>query len=231
MLPTDTRILNDAEAVAAEACRLIAEAAREAISERGVFRLVLAGGNTPRRAYELLAETLAENTQDWGAWEIFWGDERCLPADHPERNSRMAQDAWLAGVSIPPTQIHPIPAELGAMAAAAAYAETLREKLPFDLVLLGMGEDGHTASLFPGRAMASGLTSGLTIAEHDAPKPPAERVSLNYSALRDCRRQLILVSGAEKKSAIGAWRAGGDSPISRAAKGEATLLLDQASSD
>lgn len=227
MLPADTRILNDAEAVATEACRLIVEAAREAINERGNFRLVLAGGSTPRRAYELLAETLADTTQDWGAWEIFWGDERCLPPDHPERNSRMAQDAWLVRVPIPPRQIHPIPAELGAVAAASAYAQTLREKLPFDLVLLGMGEDGHTASLFPGHTHESGLTQAV----HDAPKPPAERVSLTCSALRDCRRQLILVTGSGKKSAIGAWRAGGDLPITRAAIEDATLLVDQASFD
>lgn len=223
MLPADTRILNDAEAVAAEAGRYIAEAARDAISERGLFRLVLAGGSTPRRAYELLAAT----QQNWAAWEIFWGDERSLPADHPERNSRMAQDAWLARVPIPSSQIHPIPAELGAVAAAFAYAQTLREKLPFDLVLLGMGEDGHTASLFPGCTHESGLTQAV----HDAPKSPAERVSLTYSALRDCRRQLILVTGSGKRFAISAWRAGGDLPINRAAKEDATLLVDQACFD
>ncbi len=223
MLPSDTRVLADAEAVAAQACRLIAAAARAAIGERKGFRLVLAGGSTPRRTYELLAQT-AREAKEWGAWEIFWGDERCLPVGHPGRNSRIAHDAWLAHVAIPARQVHPIPAELGAVSAAAAYAGTVRDHLPFDLVLLGMGEDGHTASLFPGRAGEG----GLAVAVHDAPKPPAGRVSLNYPALRDCRSQLVLVTGTGKAAALAAWRAGDDLPIARAARGDAVLLVEQA---
>jgi 6-phosphogluconolactonase len=137
MLPAHTEVLVDAEAVAQRACEWLAAAAAVAIRERGVFRLVLAGGGTPQRAYDLLAVT----AQDWDQWEIFWGDERCLPVDHQERNSRM---------SLPTARRFPIPAELGAVAAAVAYAQTISEKLPFDVVMLGMGEDGHTASLFPG---------------------------------------------------------------------------------
>jgi 6-phosphogluconolactonase len=221
MLPHDTRVLADAEAVACEAASLIAAAAVEAIRRHQVFRLVLAGGSTPRRAYQLLAET----AQDWAAWEIFWGDERCLPADHPDRNSRMAHDAWLAHVAIPEQQIHEIPAELGAEAAAAAYAETLRDRLPFDLVLLGMGEDGHTASLFPGRASESAT---LAIAVDNAPKAPAARVSLSAAALGRCMAQLVLVTGSGKVAALAAWRAGADLPIARAVRCDATLLLDEA---
>lgn len=220
MLPADTRILKDAEAVAVEACRLISEAAQESIRQRHVFRLVLAGGRTPRHAYELLAQT----EQDWIAWEIFWGDERCLPADHPERNSRMANDAWLTRVAIPQAQIYPIPAELGATKAALVYAETICDKGPFDLVILGMGEDGHTASLFPGYS----IEDGLTLAVHDAPKPPAERVSLNIQTVRACRNQLVLVSGSGKKSALLAWRNGEGGPIAQVVLGEAMLLVDRA---
>jgi 6-phosphogluconolactonase len=221
MLPHNTHVLADAEAVAAQAARLIAAAAGEAIRRHRVFRLVLAGGSTPQRAYQLLAEM----AQDWAAWEIFWGDERCLPIEHPERNSRMAHDAWLAHVAIPEHQIHRIPAELGARAAAAAYAETLRDKLPFDLVVLGMGEDGHTASLFPGLGSAAGA---LAIAVHNAPKAPAARVSLSLSAIRACVDQLVLVSGSGKAAALAAWRAGADLPITRAVRDDATLLLDEA---
>lgn len=218
MLPADTRLLADGEALASTACRLILDAAQEAIGARRIFRLVLAGGSTPGRAYRLLAKA----RQDWTAWEIFWGDERCLPADHPERNSMLAQQAWLAQVPIPAAQVHVIPAELGAEAAAAAYAKTIIDKMPFDLVLLGMGEDGHTASLFPGSPDAA----GPVIAVHGAPKPPAARVSLNYRSLRACRRQLILVGGAGKAAALAAWRQGEMLPIARAASDNACLLVD-----
>lgn len=255
MLPPDTRLLADPPAVAAEACRLIGEAAQDAIRQRGEFRLVLAGGTTPRLAYERLAGT----AQDWSKWQVFFGDERCLPADHADRNSRMAEAAWLERVAIPPAQIHAIAAEHGAARAAADYARTLNGRRPFDLVLLGMGEDGHTASLFPGpvaghgaaEASAGGVANagasagssavsqvGANAASHaddalvipvlDAPKPPAERVSLSYTALRDSRRQLVLVTGAGKAAALAAWRAGAALPIARAVRDDACLLVDRA---
>lgn len=210
MLPRHTQVLESAEAVALEACRLIANAAQEAICERGVFRLVLAGGTTPARAYDLLAQT----SQDWDRWEIFWGDERCLPIDHPERNSRM---------SLPAKHCYPIPAELGAEQAAAAYAQTLADKLPFDLVLLGMGEDGHTASLFPGFVP----TPHLTVAVFDAPKPPPERVSLSVEALQACRQQLVLVTGAGKAQALAAWQVGANLPMARVVRADACLLTER----
>jgi 6-phosphogluconolactonase len=217
MLPDDTRILADPEALAATACRLIGDAAREAIRQRGVFRLVLAGGNTPNRTYQ----RLATSRQQWAAWEIYWGDERCLPADHPQRNSVQARHAWLAEVPIPPGQIHPIPAERGG-AAAAIYARLIGDRQPFDLVLLGMGEDGHTAGMFPGAPD----DSAAVIAVHNAPKPPAERISLNFDALGAGRQQLVLVSGAEKAAAVAAWQQGEQLPIARATNSHACLLLD-----
>ena len=218
MLPADTRVLADPAAVAAEACRLISAAAVAAIAQRRIFRLVLAGGTTPGRIYQRLATT----PQEWAAWEIFWGDERCLPADDPARNSRMAQMRWLDHVAIPAAQIHPIPAELGAAEAAAQYAETIRNKQPFDLVLLGIGEDGHTASLFPGKK----TQAGAVIAVHDAPKPPAERVSLNFETLRACRQQIVIVTGSEKAAALAAWQHGQNLPIAQAVRHDACMLLD-----
>ena len=218
MLPADTRVLADPEAVAAETCRLISAAAAAAIAQRRIFRLVLAGGTTPGRIYQRLATTV----QQWAAWEIFWGDERCLPANDPARNSRMAQTRWLDHVAIPAAQIHPIPTELGAAEAAAQYAETIRDKPPFDLVLLGIGEDGHTASLFPGTK----AQAGAVIAVHDAPKPPAERVSLNFETLRACRQQLVIVTGSEKTAALAAWQHGQNLPIAQAVRQDACLLLD-----
>lgn len=218
MLPVDTHILNDAESVANKACELIAEAAKEAINKRKIFRLVLAGGSTPQRTYELLAAA----KQEWAAWEIFWGDERCLPTGHPGRNSRMASQCWLQYVAIPARQIHPIAAELGAELSAAEYATTIVEKQPFDLVLLGMGEDGHTAGLFPGGS----CENSPVVAVLDAPKLPSQRVSLNFQTLRACRQQLVLVTGAEKASALAAWRRGENLPIARAVSINTCLLLD-----
>lgn len=218
MLPADTRVLADPAAVATEACRLIGAAAAAAIAQREIFRLVLAGGTTPSQIYQRLATT----AQQWAAWEIFWGDERCLPADDPGRNSHMAQTCWLDHVAIPAAQIHPIPAELGAAEAAAQYSETIRNKQPFDLVLLGIGEDGHTASLFPGRK----VQAGAVIAVHDAPKPPTERVSLNFATLRACRQQLVIITGSEKAAALAAWQHGQNLPIAQAVRRDACLLHD-----
>jgi 6-phosphogluconolactonase len=220
MLPADLRILPTPDAVADEACCLIGIAARQAIHARQVFRLVLAGGSTPQRTYERLATT----AQDWAAWEIFWGDERCLPPDDPGRNSRASSLAWLQQVAIPGPQIHPIPAERGAPQAAADYAACLAGKLPFDLVLLGMGEDGHTASLFPGAAEFSGPVGAVL----EAPKPPSQRVSLNFATLRASRQQLVLVTGGEKAAAVAAWQRAENLPIARAVDAAACLLLDVA---
>lgn len=223
MLPDYTLVLADPQAVATEAALLIGEAAHQAIRQRGVFRLVLAGGATPRRTYELLAAS----AQDWSKWEIFFGDERCLPADHPERNSLMALDAWLARVAIPVERIHVIAAERGAALAAADYARLIANRRPFDLVLLGMGEDGHTASLFPGAPAAD---DAAVVAVAAAPKPPAARVSLNEAALRDTQRQLVLVAGASKAAALAAWRRGDGAalPIARVVRADACLLADRA---
>lgn len=220
MLPVNSTILPNPEEVAAQAGRIIIAAADAAIRERKVFRIVLAGGSTPQRTYEMLARM----TTDWSAWEVFWSDERCLPADHAGRNSRMAHEAWLSRVAIPARLIHPIPAELGATVAAAEYASIIREKQPFDLLLLGMGEDGHTASLFA----TSGDHVAPVLAVHDAPKPPAERVSLNFQTLRTCRQQLVLVTGAEKAPALSAWQQAAKLPIAYAARNDAFLLADAA---
>ncbi|MBK1699858.1 6-phosphogluconolactonase [Thiococcus pfennigii] len=216
------RRLPDAAAVACEAAARVLERARRAIAAGGRFRLVLAGGSTPIAAYRLLAGAAA----DWSAWEVFFGDERCLAVDDPGRNGRAAREAWLAHVPISAEAIHEIPAELGAKAAATRYDALVAQSLPFDLVLLGMGEDGHTASLFPGRAIPEGR---LAIPVHEAPKPPPERVSLTPAAFAGAGEILTLVTGAGKREAVRAWRAGIDLPIARAAAaGPSLALLDAA---
>lgn len=194
----------DAAALRQIAYRRILDAAARAIERRGRFLIVLAGGNAPRGIYRMLrtADT------DWWRWQVYFGDERCLPADDAERNSRMAADAWLNHVPIPQDQVHAIPAELGARAAALAYAETLRGVGDFDLVLLGLGEDGHTASLFPGRDWGVAASAPDALAVFDAPKPPPQRVSLSAARLSRTREVLFMVEGEAKRSAVARWRAG-----------------------
>jgi 6-phosphogluconolactonase len=198
----------DEQALQQAAIEIILHSAAQAILERGQFHLVLAGGNTPRGIYQ---ELRAART-DWSAWRIYFGDERCVPADDPDRNSRMAAEAWLACVSIPSSQVHPIPGESGAIQAARAYAEMLQTVHDFDLVLLGLGEDGHTASLFPGHEWGTEPGSPDTLAVFDAPKPPPQRVSLSAARLSRARKVIFLVSGESKRKAVAAWRAGKDIP-------------------
>ena len=194
----------DGEALQRAAARRILDAASRAIRERGSFRIVLAGGETPRGVYR----TLRSDHAAWAAWRVYFGDERCLPREAAERNSRMAGLAWLDHVPIPAAQLHPIPAELGPQPAAAAYAAELRNVGDFDLVLLGLGEDGHTAGLFPGHDWGDAPDAPDTLAVLDAPKPPAERVSLSAARLSRSREVLFLVAGASKHAALARWRAG-----------------------
>ncbi|MDE2599459.1 MAG: 6-phosphogluconolactonase [Rhodocyclaceae bacterium] len=201
----------------------ILAAAHEAIATRGAFHLVLAGGTTPRYVYEALRAEQA----DWRNWHIYFGDERCLPPQHPERNSRMATVAWLAHVPIPAAQIHAIPAELGAEEAAQAYAETLKNVPHFDLVLLGLGEDGHTASLFPMQEWERAISWPPVLPVHDAPKPPPDRVSLSPDRLSASRATLFLISGTAKADAVRDWRDGVAIPASRvSAQGQVDIYLD-----
>lgn len=183
------------------------QSAALAIAQHGQFSIVLAGGNTPRAVYRLLRDA----PTDWSKWHVYYGDERCLARDHVDRNSLMAEQALLGHVTIPATQIHTIPAELGSTRGAQAYAEQLESLGDFDLVLLGLGEDGHTASLFPGKPWDS---EKAAIAVTHAPKPPPERVSISASRLSAAREVLFLVSGAGKQTAIDDWRAGVNIPAS-----------------
>ena len=204
----------DAAAVADTACRLIGIAAREAIRERGSFRLVLAGGSTPMDMYR----RLAVSSQKWKRWSLYYGDERCVPTDHPERNSRNVAATGLAARA---AKHHPIPTELGAEQAAAAYRARIAKAQPFDMVLLGMGEDGHTASLFPGRDWPQ----ESVFAVKNSPKPPAERVTLGISALQNCRAMLVLVTGQNKADAVRRWRNGADLPVARVSDVDHSLVL------
>jgi 6-phosphogluconolactonase len=207
------------------AAAAILRAGEQAIARRGAFRLVLAGGGTPRGIYARLREAGAA----WDRWQVWFGDERCLPPRHPERNSRMAADAWLSHVPIPAEHIHPIPAELGPEAGAAAYSELLRGVEEFDLVLLGLGEDGHTASLFPGHDWGASAEAPAALAVHGASKPPPERVSLSAWRLSQARQVMFLAAGTEKREAVARWRAGAVLPAAAITPADGVdVLVDKA---
>ena len=184
----------------------ILDSAEKAIADHGQFKLVIAGGSTPEKVYHLLAKANA----NWSRWFIYYGDERCLAIDHAERNSLMAKKAFLSKVAIPKEQIFTIPAELGPELASQRYQQVVAKALPFDMVLLGMGEDGHTASLFPGHHHN---IDELVHAVYNSPKPPPERVSISAKGLSDSAQVIFLITGKNKQEAVKSWRLGEDLPV------------------
>jgi 6-phosphogluconolactonase len=165
---------------------------------------------------------------DWSRWDIWFGDERCAPPDDPDRNSTMASAAWLDHAAIPADRIHVIPTEQGADASATRYANALRDVGMFDLVLLGLGEDGHTASLFPHHDWGVEAGAPDAIAVFDAPKPPPQRVSLGAARLSGAREVLFLVDGESKRDAAARWQSG-DAIPARAIRPDAgvDVLIDK----
>jgi len=196
------------EAVAHAAVHRILLKAQEAISHNGCFKLVLAGGTTPKRIYELLADL----AQEWSKWHLFMGDERCLDKNNPERNSVMIEQTLLNKINFPMENFYPIEAQLGAKQAATDYTEIVRSSLPFDMILLGVGEDGHTASLFPHQEHDE---TELVHAVYNAPKAPPERVSISKKSILESEEVLILVTGASKKIAVQQWQKGQDLPVAQ----------------
>ena len=205
-------ILATAEEVAEAAAAEIAEALRD-----GAKTLVLTGGTTPKRCYELLSTLDVE----WGRVAVLFGDERCVPPDHPDSNYRMAKETLLDRVM--PATIYRIPAELGPEEGADEYAEVVANVAPLDFVLLGVGEDGHIGSLFPGHPALH--ADGMTIGIHDSPKPPPERVTITLEAIRDAGLVMILATGKGKADAVAMARRG-ESPSGMIAS--ARWLIDRA---
>jgi 6-phosphogluconolactonase len=202
------QVFPDVLALYAHALAIIERMARESVAARGMFRIVLAGGGTPQPLYHRLRSI----ETDWSRWHVYYGDERCLPPDDPARNSFMARAAWLDHVPIPAAQIHTIDAGQGAVEAARRYARELAGIDLFDLVLLGLGEDGHTASLFPGHELGASRDMPPVLAVTGAPKPPPNRVTLSAWRLSRARAVVFLVTGESKRPATLAWRAGADIP-------------------
>ena len=199
----EIKILPDGAALNLAAAQEFQTAAEQAIAQRGRFSVALSGGNTPRSVYSLLAQQY-KTSLPWNKIHIFFGDERSVPPDHPDSNYRMANEALLSHVPIPLENVHRIRAELDREAAAKDYENQLRSFFQlannawprFDLILLGLGEDGHTASLFPGSS-ALGESSRL-VAPTWVEKKKTFRITLTYPVLNNAAEDLFIVSGAEK---------------------------------
>ena len=216
------QLFKDSTLLAEQATQKILSTAAAAINSKGSFHIVLAGGTTPKHVYKLLAKAQS----DWQHWHIYLGDERCLAADDPERNSVMAVECLLQQLPIPETQTHFIPSELGPEKAAAAYQEVVSEVEEFDMVLLGIGEDGHTASLFPGHTHDQ---QQLVHPVFNAPKPPPERVSLSSACLSNNASLLIFITGQSKHARVIDWISGISMPVSTIkSKKKAAVYCDYA---
>ena len=202
---------SDLESLSRAAAEIVVGAARQAVAERGRFALALSGGKTPRRLFELLAGSAI----DWSRAHLFWGDERCLPRTDPASNYRMAAEALLSKAAVPPQNVHAPSVEIGSPEAAAkSYEEELRgffrdAPAAFDVTLLGMGPDGHTASLFPGSAALLESKRWVLAVDGKQGDPPVPRVTLTLPALNASRVALFLVSGARKRPLIDEIMRGG----------------------
>lgn len=207
----ETWVCGDGDDVADAAAQFVVDCAADAIAARGRFTLALSGGSTPRPLYEWLATDEGRDQIDWARVHLFWGDERGVPPDHADSNYRLARETLLDHVPIPAAQIHRIHGEDDPETAASAYEQTLRELSAdgLDLVLLGLGRDGHTASLFPNRP-AGRETSRWVVADQD-PTGRA-RITLTPPAINAARTVAFIVTGADKALVLQAVREGPVAP-------------------
>jgi len=201
------------------ACRMAAQRLAQALAQGGTA--ALAGGNTPRPAYRMVAGM----DLPWPTITLVPTDERCVPPDHPERNDRMlAETLGDRGY-----RLVRLPAELGPEQGAREAEALVAPLLPFRVVLLGLGEDGHTASLFPGHPALE--ATGLVAPVRQAPKPPPERITLTLQALSQTETALLLVTGASKREALRRLLAGDDLPPRRLMVPTLTILADREAAD
>ena len=182
--------------------------AEESIKLKGDFTIVLAGGKSPKKLYEILKGSNSE----WDKWIVYIGDERCLPIDDNERNDGQIMKEWLNVSHIKKENIYSIKAELGMLNAKLDYEKVLSKVDVFDVVLLSVGEDGHTASLFPNRRY-NDIDS--VVLEYKSPKKPLERISMSYSRLNSSKYVFKIVSGRNKKDMVDSWIEGKLLPINK----------------
>ncbi len=204
---TMIHVQRDAEGVSLAAAELVVLAAKQAIETQDAFYIALSGGGTPKRLYQHLASDAYQQQIDWQKVHIYFGDERSVSPEDPESNYRMAREAFLDKSTIPESQIHRMEGERADLAQAAAdYAERLQalpvsNGLPqFDLILLGMGDDGHTASLFPGTAALT--EKKKTVVAHTIPQMNTQRLTLTYPVINNAHQVMVLAAGANKASRL-----------------------------
>jgi 6-phosphogluconolactonase len=197
------QVVVDAPAIAVVAAEKIISLANTAISQRGSFSIALSGGSTPKTLFQLLATDSYSKRIDWKSWRIYFGDERCVPPIHPDSNFRMASEALLDHVPIPPDHIHRMKGEIEPQEAAIEYGQRLKQNFGdggLDVILLGMGDDGHTASLFPHTA-ALGETSHRCVANY-VEKLGVWRITMTAPFINRARQVIVMVSGAAKAKRI-----------------------------
>jgi 6-phosphogluconolactonase len=211
--------------------------ASEAAQTEGRFAIALSGGSTPKHMYEMLARPPERDTIPWARVQAFWGDERFVPPSHPESNYRMIREALLEHVPLPPQNIHPITTDGTPDEAAAAYEAALNVfygsnvldpgRPLFDVVLLGVGQDGHTASLFPGSSILDEKKAWVRATEGPGRTP---RITLTYPALASSRNLAFMVTGKEKSSIVSrVLRGDPDLPAARVkTTGRSRWFMDRA---
>lgn len=230
------RTYPDLEALSRAAAELFTRKVREAVEEQRRFSVALSGGGTPRRTYELLAQSVFAESVFWDKVHVFWGDERCVPPDDPRSNERMAREALLDHLPVPQTQIHPIRCHKSPPQAARQYEATLQNFFKgrpprFDLIFLGLGENGHTASLFPDTPVLD--EKNRWVSEVYVTDQEIYRVTLTVPLINQAATVVFLVSGHAKASVLHAVLTGPQNPLSLPAQlikpesGDLIWLVDE----
>lgn len=242
-LAGDERVLiyEDLEHLSEAAAQQIYSLALDAIRVRSHFTFVLSGGGTPEELYRLLAGRPYQTSFPWASSHLFWGDERCVPPDQPGSNYGRARELLLAHVAVPAENVHRMKGELAPEQAAADYAAHLEQmaagELPwprFDVVLLGVGDDGHTASLFPGEGWPEKPSQAVKAVTAQYENRPAKRVTLAAQVINSARHVMVLAVGSKKAAAVAAALRGPRDPLKwpiqriEPSAGVMTWLIDEA---
>jgi 6-phosphogluconolactonase len=222
----------DAESAAERGAREIVRHLEEVRAQGRTPNIALTGGDTPQRTYEVLAR----EPEHWVDVEVWWGDERCVAPDDEQSNYRMAAEALLHPAGVAAERIHRMEGELGPDEGARRYGQLLRERIVgepvpvFDLILLGIGPEGHVASLFPDAGTLQAGEQAVCLPVHDSPKPPPERITVSLAVLRAARRCMVLATGASKADAISAMLAEPTPsvPASLLVRERLTVIVDDA---
>lgn len=217
----EIKVCASPDELAENALRLLQCAAERALQVQPFFTLAVAGGSSPALLYRLLGQS----GWDFSRWRVVYGDERFLPEGDQQRNSTLLEREWLSHLRVPVAMHQTLCFSDNFTADVAEYSKAVAACLPLDFALLGMGEDGHTASLFPRKHFAE----GVAVMVDDAPKPPARRMSLNYSSLNSATTVCFLVSGVSKAEAVKQWQQGESLPVTQIqGRVQTYLLLDTA---